>query len=277
MIIAVSDSDIGDQQPRGGQEQADRDEVAALPRMHRVDAEGTVADPVGDDIHPRRDQERQRGIDAGPHHRHVPLCLQIVRQPAQIQINRVDHAALGDEQTPHRRGADEPKVADAAMRRRGEPAAAFGQDMLPFRLGDPGCLLGRRDHAAPDHDPDKADRAGDDKRPAPRADRDQPGDERRAERRAEARPGGDRGDRGAAFAQRPPEPDAAIGDRGKRRFADPEAQPGQQHRREFDRGAGRHLRYPPYRGRDRGHVVRAKAVDHAPARQHHQHVGPQER
>jgi len=26
--------------------------------------------------------ERQRGIDAGPHHRHVPLCLQIVRQPA---------------------------------------------------------------------------------------------------------------------------------------------------------------------------------------------------
>ena len=64
----------------------------------------------------------------------MPRGLQVIRQPGDVQIARVDEAALRDEQAPHRRAADQPEIADATVARRRDAGVALGEDVFALRL-----------------------------------------------------------------------------------------------------------------------------------------------
>src|SRR5204863_3836752 len=123
----------------------------------------------------------------------------------------------------------------------------------------------------------ETDRASNDERPAPRGYLDEPGHKRGTERQPQTGTRRDRTNRRTPLDIGRPGPDAAVSDWGERGLANPEPEPGQQHRRKARGYSGRHLRRRPYRSRKTRYDMRAPAVDQTAAGQHHQHISPQKR
>jgi hypothetical protein len=141
VMTAASDWTKRDPQARSHKQQAEHHQVAAAAAAHRFGGEHPVAGPIGDDADNCGDQKRYRGADAGVQDRQVPCGLQVIRQPGNIEIASIDETALRDEQAPHRRAADQPEIADAAVARRRDAGVAPGEDVVALGWGQPPGLF----------------------------------------------------------------------------------------------------------------------------------------
>ena len=163
---------------------------------------------------------------------------------------------------PSRRRAGTGPVARGRVGSGGRRRLAIRQDVGPLLGGDPGMALGRVVEPPEQHDPEQAERAGDDEHRPPRAEGvEQPRHEHQGDRRADRRSAVEQRDRPAALAPREPLGDGLGRTRpvGRLAGAEQEAEAGERLQADGQRRQHRRHRVPQHR--DRQPLADADAIE----------------